>query len=225
MGRLRSGNYRPGLRNHRARRRQRRENRELLRRDRRDQSDPHRRGAAKKGPYGGIVAPPSFAVTFRNGQHFFQHVPRYGARLRRGQGRRIRCADSPRRQDHAELARQGDLREDRAHRLDGVRHRADHAEESERRSRRPYRPSLHEPDLSLGLLSKLVTDWIGSNDAWLKLMSTTYRVPVQPDHAITIHGFITNKNPADRTVEVDVWMENEEGERLVTGTATVEFRS
>jgi len=34
--------------------------------------------AAKKGPYGGLTAPPSFAVTFRNGQHFFQHVPRYG---------------------------------------------------------------------------------------------------------------------------------------------------
>ncbi len=34
--------------------------------------------AAKKGPHGGIVAPPSFAVTFRNGRHFFQHVPRFG---------------------------------------------------------------------------------------------------------------------------------------------------
>ncbi len=34
--------------------------------------------AAKKGPYGGIVAPPSFAVTFRNGRHFFTHVPRFG---------------------------------------------------------------------------------------------------------------------------------------------------
>ncbi len=34
--------------------------------------------AAKKGPYGGIVAPPSFAVTFRNGRQFFQHVPRFG---------------------------------------------------------------------------------------------------------------------------------------------------
>ena len=33
---------------------------------------------AKNGPYGGIVAPPSFAVTFRNGRHFFQHVPRFG---------------------------------------------------------------------------------------------------------------------------------------------------
>lgn len=34
--------------------------------------------AAKNGPYGGIVAPPAFAVTFRNGRHFFTHVPRYG---------------------------------------------------------------------------------------------------------------------------------------------------
>jgi acyl dehydratase len=34
--------------------------------------------AAKRGPHGGLTAPPSFAVTFRNGQHFFQHVPRFG---------------------------------------------------------------------------------------------------------------------------------------------------
>jgi len=34
--------------------------------------------AAKNGPYGGIVAPPALAVTFRNGRHFFTHVPRYG---------------------------------------------------------------------------------------------------------------------------------------------------
>ena len=79
-------------------------------------------------------------------------------------------------------------------------------------------------NMSLGLLSKLVTDWIGSSNARLTRMSTTYRVPVQPDHTITIHGFITNKNPADRTTEIDVWMENEEAERLVTGTATVAFR-
>ncbi len=36
--------------------------------------------AAKKGPYGGIVAPPSFAVTFRNGRNFFEHIPRFGRR-------------------------------------------------------------------------------------------------------------------------------------------------
>jgi acyl dehydratase len=36
--------------------------------------------AAKDGPYGGIVAPPSFAVMFRNGRHFFENVPRFGRR-------------------------------------------------------------------------------------------------------------------------------------------------
>ena len=34
--------------------------------------------AAKKGPFGTLTAPPSFAVTFRNGRHFFEHIPRYG---------------------------------------------------------------------------------------------------------------------------------------------------
>jgi acyl dehydratase len=36
--------------------------------------------AAKNGPYRGVVAPPSFAVTFRNGRHFFEHIPRFGRR-------------------------------------------------------------------------------------------------------------------------------------------------
>lgn len=34
--------------------------------------------AAKKGPHGGLVAPPAFAITFRNGRHFFQNIPRFG---------------------------------------------------------------------------------------------------------------------------------------------------
>ncbi len=34
--------------------------------------------AAEHGPHGGLVAPPSFAVTFRNGRQFFEHVPRFG---------------------------------------------------------------------------------------------------------------------------------------------------
>ena len=78
-------------------------------------------------------------------------------------------------------------------------------------------------NMSLGLLSKLVTDWIGFGGARLIRMGTTYRVPVQPDHPMTIHGFVTNTNPDDRTAEIDIWIENEEAERLVTGTATVEF--
>jgi len=36
--------------------------------------------AASAGANGGLVAPPSFAVTFRNGRDFFKHVPRFGTR-------------------------------------------------------------------------------------------------------------------------------------------------
>jgi acyl dehydratase len=36
--------------------------------------------AAAKGPYGTVIAPPAYAVTFRNGRHFFEHVPRFGRR-------------------------------------------------------------------------------------------------------------------------------------------------
>lgn len=36
--------------------------------------------AAANGPYGGLVAPPSLAVVFRNGRHFSRQVPRFGMR-------------------------------------------------------------------------------------------------------------------------------------------------
>src|SRR5271167_3294482 len=35
--------------------------------------------AVKEGQHATAVAPPSYAVTFRNGRHFFTHVPRFGA--------------------------------------------------------------------------------------------------------------------------------------------------
>jgi hypothetical protein len=54
-------------------------------------------------------------------------------------------------------------------------------------------------------------------------IGTTYRQPVLPDHTISLHGFVTHTNPADRTAEVDVWIESDEAERLVIGTATVKF--
>jgi acyl dehydratase len=79
-------------------------------------------------------------------------------------------------------------------------------------------------NMSLGILSKLVTDWLGADSgARLVRISTTYRVPVQPDHTLTLQGFITHANEAERTAEIDVWIENEDAERLVTGTATVQF--
>jgi acyl dehydratase len=85
-------------------------------------------------------------------------------------------------------------------------------------------PGMITPgNMSLAILSKLVTDWIGSGKAKMTRLGTTYRQPVLPDHTIVLQGFITHKNDQERTVDVDVWIESEDAERLVIGTATVHF--
>jgi len=85
-------------------------------------------------------------------------------------------------------------------------------------------PGMITPgNMSLAILSKLVTDWIGTSGAQLVRMGTTYRQPVMPDHTLTLQGFVTHKNESNHTAEMDIWLENEDGERLVIGTATVHF--
>jgi acyl dehydratase len=85
-------------------------------------------------------------------------------------------------------------------------------------------PGMITPgNMSLALLSKLVTDWIGASNAQLVRVGTTYRQPVLPDHTIVLQGFVTHTDDAERTAEMDVWIENEDAEKLVIGTATVQF--
>ena len=85
-------------------------------------------------------------------------------------------------------------------------------------------PGMIAPgNMSLGMLTRLVTDWIGSSGARLARLGTTYRQPVQPDHTITLNGFVTHIEAAERRVDIDIWIENEDAERLVIGTASVEF--
>ena len=78
-------------------------------------------------------------------------------------------------------------------------------------------------NFSLGLLTKLVTDWLGAGGGRLIRVGTTYRQPGQPDHTLTLQGFVTHIQQEERTAELDVWLENEDAERLVIGTATVQF--
>ena len=85
-------------------------------------------------------------------------------------------------------------------------------------------PGMIAPgNMSLAMLSRLVTDWIGASGARLARLGTTYRQPVQPGHTLMLNGFVTHVEPAERRVEIDVWIENEDAERLVIGTASVEF--
>ena len=78
-------------------------------------------------------------------------------------------------------------------------------------------------NLSLALFSRLLTEW--RPGARLKRISATFRAMVRPNVALTLHAVITEKHASDHGnfIECDLVLENAEAERLVTGTATVEF--
>ncbi len=73
--------------------------------------------------------------------------------------------------------------------------------------------------LSMGLLARLIGEW--NQAAQITRIGTTFRSPVLPDCHIHLLGFVTQKDAEQHTAECDIWMENDEGERWVIGTATV----
>jgi acyl dehydratase len=87
-------------------------------------------------------------------------------------------------------------------------------------ARREGLPGMITPgNMSMGLLTTLVDGWAGAGR--LRRLGTTFRGLVLPDRTIRLCGAVTQKDDATRTAELDVWMESDEGERLVIGTATV----
>jgi acyl dehydratase len=77
--------------------------------------------------------------------------------------------------------------------------------------------------MSMGLLARMVSDW--NQAARITRIGTTFRSPVLPDRHIHLRGAITQKDEADHTAECDIWLENDEGERWVIGTATIALLS
>ena len=87
-------------------------------------------------------------------------------------------------------------------------------------ARREGLPGMITPgNMSMGLLASFIEDWAGVNS--LRRLGTTFRGLVLPDRTIRLCGAVTQKSEAARTVELDVWLESDEGERWVIGTATV----
>ena len=81
-------------------------------------------------------------------------------------------------------------------------------------------PGMITPgNMSMGLLTALIEGWAGAGA--LRRLGTTFRGLVLPDRTFNMCGTVTQKDERSRTVEVDVWLENDEGERPVLGTATV----
>ena len=82
---------------------------------------------------------------------------------------------------------------------------------------------VHGPLLGC-FLSQLVTDWLRS-DGKLKKLSWSNRLPAQPGDVLTCRGKVTAKHQDSRLVDCDLWIENQRGERVVRGKATVEWAS
>ena len=80
-------------------------------------------------------------------------------------------------------------------------------------------------NMSAALIGKLVGDWARESRSKLVRLGTTYRSPVLPERNLTLQGFVTQVDHGQHTVELDIWIENEDGDRLVTATATVQFPS
>jgi acyl dehydratase len=83
-------------------------------------------------------------------------------------------------------------------------------------------PGMITPgNMSMGLLATLIESWAGAGA--LRRLGTTFRGLVLPDRTIRLCGAVTQKDDDARIVELDVWLESDEGERLVIGTASVKL--
>lgn len=87
-------------------------------------------------------------------------------------------------------------------------------------ARREGLPGMITPgNMSMGLLTSFVEAWAGPGT--LRRLGTTFRGLVLPGRTVRLCGLVTQCVAAARTVEIDVWLETEDGERAVIGTATV----
>jgi acyl dehydratase len=73
--------------------------------------------------------------------------------------------------------------------------------------------------MSMAYLSQLITDW--APNITLKKLDIIFRAPVQHEETISCIGVITDKEVRDgeNCVDCDVYIENSEGRRAVTGQA------
>jgi acyl dehydratase len=75
--------------------------------------------------------------------------------------------------------------------------------------------------LKAAFLGQLITDWLG-DEGELRVLEVSYRGVDQPGHAYTCRGLVRGVD--GRTADLEVWGENEAGERTTLGSAVVEVR-
>jgi acyl dehydratase len=66
----------------------------------------------------------------------------------------------------------------------------------------------------------LVTNWMG-DDAFLKQLTVYHRRPLFLWDAMWLHGRVVRKDQATSSVDLELWGDNQRGERISNGSATV----
>jgi acyl dehydratase len=76
--------------------------------------------------------------------------------------------------------------------------------------------------LKMAFLGQFVTSWMGPNSE-VRALRCQYRGMDFPGDVITVRGRITRKYEQDgqKLVDLEVWTENQRGERTTPGSATV----
>ena len=103
----------------------------------------------------------------------------------------------------------------------GVRPRSIHTDESWARAK-GFRAPLAQGMMSTAYVSEMMTAFLGEGFVKGGGMSVTFVKPVYAGDRLTLHGVVTDKlaeNGATRVV-VEVWCENQHGEKTMVGSAS-----
>jgi 3-hydroxybutyryl-CoA dehydratase len=103
----------------------------------------------------------------------------------------------------------------------GVRPKSIHTDESWARGK-GFPTCLAQAMMSTAYVSEMMTRFVGAGFVKGGTMSMTFIKPVLAGDRLTLHGVVTEKRPeGGRTrVFVDVWCENQHGEKTAVGTAS-----
>ena len=81
-------------------------------------------------------------------------------------------------------------------------------------------------NLKLAYIANAITDWAG-DEGWIEKLFIEYRKMDLVNHTLTAKAKVTKKYEQDgrRLVDLDVWVENDEGETTTPGRATLRLPS
>jgi acyl dehydratase len=103
----------------------------------------------------------------------------------------------------------------------GVRPRSIHSDEAFAQ-KKGFRAPLAQAMMSTAYVSEMMTRFVGAGFVQGGQLSMAFIKPVLAGDRLTVHGVVKDKQPEDgRTrVVVEVWCENQHGEKTAVGTAS-----